>query len=240
MLGNGFRGNDAGVEHVDAHTRVRDLTRHLAAEVVDAGLGDTVADLRAVGAHGSDGADVDDAAGMLLEHRLVERLLAGVEHGREIHADGLFKLLVGALGDVEVLAGVGFAEVVDQHVEATFLGDALVDHASVRSGVVCLKVDELSLTAAGSGGLNGSLAGLHIAAGIVDLRALIDEQVCDRAADAAGARRDQRDFSFQTVTHNSTLPFILCARFYSFAPVCAHRRSRIRGLRRNRQRAPDR
>ena len=144
---------------------------------------------------------------MLLEHRLVERLLAGVEHGRKVNADGLFKLFVGALGDVEVLAGVGFAEVVDQNVEAAFLGDALVDHASVRGGVVCLKVDKLGLTAASSCGLNGSLAGLHVAAGIVDLRALIDEQVCDRAADAAGARRDQRDFSFQSVTHNRTLPF---------------------------------
>ena len=39
VLGNGFRGDDAGVEHVDAHTCVRDLTRHLTAEVVDAGLG---------------------------------------------------------------------------------------------------------------------------------------------------------------------------------------------------------
>ena len=131
-----------------------------------------------------------------------------LKHGREIHADGLFKLLVGALGDVEVLAGVGFAEVVDQHVEAAFLGDALVNHTSVRGGVVCLKVDKLGLTAAGSCGLNGSLAGLHVAAGIVDLRALIDEQVsCDCAADAAGARRDQRDFPFQSVTHNRTLPF---------------------------------
>ena len=51
---------------------------------------------------------------------------------------------------------------------------------------MCLKVDKLGLTAAGSGGLNGSLTGLHVAAGIVDLRALIDAQVCDRAADAAG------------------------------------------------------
>ena len=139
----------------------------------------------------------------------------------EIHADGLFKLLVGALGDVEVLAGVGFAEVVDQHVEAAFLGDALVDHASVRGGVVCLKVDELGLTAAGSGGLDGSLAGLHVAAGIVDLRALIDEQVCDRAADAAGARRDQRDFSFQTVTHNSTLPFRMLSCGFRDRRSCA-------------------
>ena len=37
MLGDGLRGDDAGVEDVNAHTRVRDLTRHLAAEVVDAG-----------------------------------------------------------------------------------------------------------------------------------------------------------------------------------------------------------
>ena len=207
MLGNGFRSDDAGVEHVDAHTCVRDLTRHLTAEVVDAGLGHAVADLRAVRAHGGDGADVDDAAGVLLDHGLVERFLAGVEHGRKVNADRLFKLFIGALGDVEVLAGVGLAKVVDQHVEAAFLGDALVDHASVRGRIVRLKVHELGLTAAGSCGLDGSFAGLHVAAGIVDLRTLIDEEVRDRAADAAGARRDQRDFSFQSVTHNRTLPF---------------------------------
>ena len=207
VLGNGFRGDDAGVEHVDAHTCVRDLTRHLTAEVVDAGLGHAVADLRTVGAHGGDGADVDDAAGVLLEHGLVECFLAGVEHGREVHADRLLKFFVGALGDIEVFAGVGFAEIVDQHVETPFLGDALIDHASVRGGIVRLEVHELGLTAAGSGGLDGSLAGLHIAAGIVDLRALIDEEVCDRAADAAGTCCDQSDFSFQSVTHNRTLPF---------------------------------
>ena len=27
MLGDGLRGDDAGVEHVDAHTRVRDLSQ---------------------------------------------------------------------------------------------------------------------------------------------------------------------------------------------------------------------
>ena len=207
VLGDGLRGDDAGVEHVDAHTCVRDLTRHLTAEVVDAGLGHAVADLRTVGAHGGDRADVDDAAGVLLDHGLVERFLAGVEHGRKVNTDRLFKLFVGALGDVEVLAGVGLAKVVDQHVEAAFLGDALVDHASVRGGVVRLKVHELGLSAAGSCRLNGRFTGLHVAAGVVDLCALINEEVSDRAADAAGARRDQRDFSFQSVTHNRILPF---------------------------------
>ena len=112
---------------------------------------------------------------MLLEHCLVESFLRGVEHGREINAHGFFKLFVGAFRYVKILAGVGFAEVVDKNVETAFFGKALVYHASVRCRLVCLKVYELGLAAACACGFDCGFAGLHISAGVIYLCALIDK-----------------------------------------------------------------
>ncbi len=59
-----------------------------------------------------------------------------------------------------------------------------------------LEVYELRLSAACAGGFDCGPAGLHVAAGVVYLCALVGKQIGDRAAYASGACRHQGDFSF--------------------------------------------
>ena len=193
-------------------------------QIVDGRLGCAIADLRNIRHGAANRGDVDDAAGFTLRH-IFQRGLRRNEHGLEVDIHRVDELLRVGVLDVEILGGIGRAEIIDEHVDAALIGHDLFHSGHIGLILRGIVVHELRRSRQIGGGklVDLRLRTFRVARRHIHGGTLFGETLHNRIADASGRSGDHGHLACQTpciASHNNS-PSHCCAA------VASHHHHRI-------------
>ena len=133
-------------------------------------------------------------------------MLARDINALKIVFDNLKEAVGVAVEQVKIHLDVGGAVVVDQDIDAPFLGDNLVHHRAKGFLLARVEVDNVRLTASSDDLPRYLLSRFQVADRQIDLGAVFRQLLGAGQADASGGGGDQRDLVF-TKFHLTSVPF---------------------------------
>src|SRR6185312_6990415 len=188
------RLDEARADRVGANALAAELARPGLDHADHAELGRRVVGLAEVAVQADDRRRVEDAARVLREHDVDDRLRAVVD-ALEIDVDDALELLVGHLGEARVLDDAG---VVDQRVDAAPRRHHRLDHPRDAPLVGDVDLEGQRFAPGRANRVGGLLRGGEVDVADGDARAFVRELDRGRAADALAAAGDDGNLVLQS------------------------------------------